>query len=320
MKQCFLNQAKTFLPFLSKHVAQRCDSIAFARSFEYVEQELQRTEFEPLFEEEHIPYDTSVPDGAQSVTHRTVTQVGQADFVDGYASDLPIVDVEADEFTVKPYLLGEKYQYSVEELDAVAMDPTIRLDAERKESAIEGMRRKHAEVAAIGSSKHGRLGFINSDVVPLVSPTTGDWTTATDDQIIADFQKGFYSIENNTLQNHRASHVLLATDLYDRLCQPYGSDKSHTLKSWLLDNMKDEGLKEIRKYKRLDLADAGGTGPRAIFYKKDIKVVKYFPVISFRERNPQDVDLHAEVPCYGKSGFTNFRLPQACAYMDGLGE
>lgn len=311
--------AKNFLPFLSLSIQSRCDSIAFSQAFEFVETELQRTEFEKPIEEELIPYDTSVPSGAQSVKHRVVTEIGHADWVDHNASDLPYVDVKVDEFTVEPKLLGAKYGYSIEELEASAMNPTVRLDAELKESAINAVKRKHAEAAAVGSVKHGREGFINSSNVPLVSPVTGNWTTtATQDEIVEDFQKLFFSIESATLQNHRADTVLLATELYDALERPYGDNKNYTIRKWLLENLKDRGLSEIRKYSRLDLANAGGNGPRAMAYKKDKKVVKYFPVVGFRELPPQKKDLNTNVPCYGKSGFTNFRLPLACAYMDGL--
>lgn len=315
MKPRILNYAKTFLPFLTVAAATRCDSIAFARSFEYVEKELQETEFEPLKSEEFIPYDTSVPAGAQTVTHRTITQMGQAEFVDHYADDLPFVDVRADEFSVDTKLIGEKYMWTVEELDAVAMDPTIRLDAERKKSAVDAMRRKHDEIAAIGSAKHGRAGFINSTVVPDVTPVTGDFGNATDEEVVADLKRLIAAVRIATLGNHEADTLLVDDATWERINMPYGDDKNTTIKKWLLENV--DSLKKIALWPRLNTADTAGTGPRLIAYKNSKEVVKYFNVITFRELAPQYKNLKVDVPCYGKTGFTNWRKPLAAAYMDG---
>lgn len=312
----FVTKAKSFLPFLSEAVQTRCDSIAFARSFEHIEQELQETEFSPMLAEELIPYDTSAPDGAVAITHRIVTQLGQAEFIDQYADDLPAFDVKAEEFSVKTELLGGHYFWTVEELDRVAMDPTVRLDAERRRSAEENIRRKHDEIAFIGSTELGRTGFLNDANVPLVSPVTGTWSGATTDQIIEDIQTLIDSVMNATDDNHRADTLLVGSAEWTILNKPYGDAKDYTLRKWLLENV--DGLKEIKRVSRLDLADVAGTGPRLVAYKKDKSVVKYNAVITYRERSPQDSNLKVKVPCYGKTGFTEWRKPLAGAYMDGI--
>ena len=316
MKPRFVALAKTFLPFLSAAVALRCDSIAFARSFEFLEKDLQVEEYAPTKAEQFIPYDTSVPPGAMTVTHRLVSQVGKAKWVDGYAGDLPIVDVKAQEFSVDCRTFGVKYHWTLEELDAVAMDPTVRLDVERKKSASDACRRFHDEVAAIGSAEFGRKGFINATVVPLVTPITGTWSSATDDQVIADVQKLIEAPRVATLDNHQADTLLVGDLGWARLNRPYGDNKTYTLRKWLLENI--DGLKEIAVWDRLNLANAAGNGQRIMAYKKSKEVVKYFSVITFKEEAPQPKDLRVDVPCRAKSGFTNFRIPLAAAYMDGI--
>lgn len=317
MKRRFLQTAKTFLPFLSAAIAMRCDSIAFARSFEFIEKELQETEFEKLKSEEVIDYDFSAPDGAIAILHRQVTQLGQAEWVDHYADDLPPFDVKAEEFSVKTETFGGHYFWTVEELDRVAMDPTIRLDAERKKSGQDAMRRKHDRIAAEGSTKHGRTGFVNDANVPLVTPTTGTWSTATDDQVIADVQKLLRAVETNSGENAVASHLGVDRTSWARLNQPYGDNKNYTLKKWLLEN--EDGLKEIFQWNYLDTADAGGTGPRLVAWRKSKDVVKYNAVIVYKELSPQDNNLKVKVPVYGKTGFTEWRKPLHGAYMDGIG-
>lgn len=318
MKKRFIEQARTFLPYLSKEVQRRCDSIAFARAFEHIEKELQETEFQKLKAEELIDYDTSAPDGAEAITHRQVTQLGQADWVDHYADDFPAFDVKAEEFSVKTVTFGGHYFWTVEELDRVAMDPTIRLDAERKKSAADAMRRFHDRVAAVGSAKHGRTGFVNDPNVPKVTPITGDFDDeeTTDDQIIADIQHLLRSVETNSGENAIATHLAVDPGTWSILQRPYGDNKNYTLKKWLLEN--EDGLKEIVQWNHLATADEAGTGPRLVAWRKAKDVVKYNAVVLYKERAPQDKNLKTTVPVYAKTGFTEWRKPLHGAYMDGI--
>jgi len=317
MKQRFLNKAKTFLPFLSEAVAMRCDSIAFARSFEHIEKELLETEFQKLKSEQVIDYDFSAPDGAQAITHRRITQLGQAEWVDHYADDLPAFDVKAEESSVKTETFGGHYFWTVEELDATAMDPTIRLDAERKKSAEDAMRRKHDRVAAVGSEKHGRTGFVNDEHVPLVTPITGDFPNSSADEVRADIQKLLRAVEINSGDNAKATHLGVDQGTWTILNQPYGDNNDRTLRQWLLEN--EDNLKEIYQWNYLDTADEAGTGPRLVAHQKGKDVVKYNAVIVSKERAPQDDNLKVKVPVYGKTGFTEWRKPLYGAYMDGVG-
>lgn len=315
MNKRFLQRARTFLPFLSEEVSLRCDSIAFARAFEYIEKELQETEFEKLKAEQYIDYDTSAPDGADAITHRQITQLGQADWVDHYADDLPAFDVKAGESSVKTETFGGHYFWTVEELDKVAMNPTIRLDAERKKSAQDAMRRWHNKVAAVGSTKHGRTGFVNDANVPLVTPITGTFSSATTDQIIADIQKLLAAVEINSGENGKATHLGVDRQTWSILNRPYGDGKDYTLRKWLLENCDD--LKEIFQWNVLDTASAS-SGRRLVAWQKDKAVVKYNAVIVYKERAPQDKNLKVIVPVYAKSGFTEWRKPLYGAYMDGI--
>lgn len=307
-------KARFFTPLLSEGARLRCDSIAFTRSFEHLEREYDRTEFAITKSQKFIPYDTSAPKGARTIKHRIITDLGEADFVDPMADDLPDIDVKGDEFEVETAGLGERYSWSLEELDAIALDPSIRLDVERKRSAREAMDRKHDEIAAIGSAKHGRQGFINSSLVPTVSPITGTWASATSDQIIADVLKLIDAPRVATLEHYPATDLLVGNAAWAILNRPRANTDT-TIREWLLKNV--DGLSSIDVWGRLDLANAGGNGPRLIAYHKHPKVLKYHCVNLFEEVAPQYKNLKAVVPCRGKTGFTEIRRPKAIAFMDG---
>lgn len=316
----YLLLARLFAAQMNPDVQLRLDSIgtaAFARQFEFIEQEITRTEFSPLKAEEFIPYDTTPPAGTKSVTHRTVTQTGNAGFVDHYADDLPHADIYAEEFEVKVETLGVAYFWSVGDVQRAAIDPTIRLDAERKQSAIDAMRRKHDQVASIGSLKHGRQGFLNSDLVPIVVATTGNFESATTAQIVADIQKLWTSIATVTLDVEHPDTLLLDTATHTHLASmPYSASHPElTVLRWLEKNL--DGLKTIGRWERLSTMGVGSTR-RMVAYRKGKDVAKYVAPELFAEEPPQRKNLKFVTPCHAATAFTDVRKPLAVAYMDGV--
>lgn len=309
-------QAQALRPFLSPEAQLRCDSIGFARSFEHIERELERVEYAPLMSEILIPSGSfGASPGHKTVTYRIISQSGAADYVKGKSNDIPRADVHATEFEVKIEALGVEYAWDVMELDNVAVDPTIKLDAERKKAAIDAVRLKHDEAAAIGSTKLGRTGFLNSALVPLVSPITGTWSSATADQIIADVQKLLDAPRIATDNNHVADTLVVDDASWAILNRPRANTDT-TIRKWLMENVKN--LKTIEVWSRLNTANAGGNGARLVAYKKDPGVVRYYNVQLMKELAPQSRDYEVVVPCYGYTGFTNIRRPKAMAYMDGV--
>lgn len=322
MKKRILYYARSFLPFLSStaqmHLAQmRTDSIAtISKTFEHLEQEIQETGFEKLKSEQFIDYDSSAPDGAETIAHEQETQLGQPDWVDDYASDLPNFTVKVEKTAVATATFGGHYHWTTDELDKAAMEPRYRLDSSRKKSAMDGMRRWHDKVAAIGSTKHGRTGFVNDATVPLVTPITGDFATATDDEVIADIQKLLRAVEINSGEHAVATHLGVDRTTWTRLNKPYGDNKSWTLRKWLLEN--EDHLKKIEQWNHLDLADAAGTGPRLVAWRKAKDVVRYNAVFLYKEEAPQKENLMTKVPVHAKTGFTEWRKPLHGAFMDGV--
>lgn len=309
-------KAKSLLPFLSPEVAVRCDSIAFARSFELIERELERVEFTPTKSELLIPSGNfGASKGHKTVTYRVIEDMGQAEFIGHGVHDLPRVDLDAREHSIDIETIGVEYAWSIQELNAVALDPSIPIESERKRIAIDTARRKHDEIAALGSAKFNRKGFLNSDLVPLVSPITGTWSSASADNILNDVLKLFNAVRVNTADNYRADTLLVDDTSWTHFSKPR-ANTDLTIREWLLKNV--DGLKTIEPWTRLNLANVAGNGPRAVAYKKDPAVVRYYNVLTLEELPPQHKKLDIVVPCYGLTGFTNIRRPKGIAYMDGI--
>jgi hypothetical protein len=307
-------QAQALRPFLSPEAQLRCDSIGFARSFEHIEKELERVEYAPLMSEILIPSGAyGASPGHKTVTYRIISQSGAADYVKGKSNDIPRADVHATEFEVKIEALGVEYAWDVMELDSVAVDPTVKLDAERKKAAIDAVRLKHDEAAAIGSTKLGRTGFINSPLVPVLT-ASGVFSGLTTDVMIAQIRRVLDAPRVATDNIHIADTLAVDDGTWELLNAPRANTDTTTRK-WLMENLK---IKNIEVWSRLNLANAAGNGPRIIAYKKDPGVVRYYNVQLMKELAPQSRDYEVVVPCYGYTGFTNIRRPKAMAYMDGV--
>ena len=303
-------------PATQMHLDAADGTAAFARQFEFIESEIVRTEFAPLKSEEFIHYDTSAPAGTKTVTHRTVTEVGQADFVNHYADNLPNADVFTVENEVKVEDLGVEYFYSVQDVQRSAMDPAFRLDAERKLSAINAVRRLHDKTAAEGSTKYGRTGFLNSAAVPIVTAINGTWATATSQEIVDDVVALWSSVSAATEDVIDPDTLLLDSVSYGLISsKPYGADSNFTVLQWLRENL--DGVKKIAKWARLKTAGVGDTR-RMVAYKYGKDVAKYVAPELFAEEPPQRKSLKIVTPCHGSTGFCDIRKPLGVAYMDGL--
>src|SRR5690606_8311461 len=92
----------------------------FARELEWIDQQLQRTEFLPLKSKELIDWDSRGGAGVNQVTWRKVTEVGKADWIGNTTTELPAVDVVGNEYSRDVRNLGAFYRYSVFELKNAA--------------------------------------------------------------------------------------------------------------------------------------------------------------------------------------------------------
>lgn len=286
----------------------------FARELEWIDATLEREEFAPLKSEQLIPYHPSGGPGVNTVTYRKVTELGQAEFIGNGTTQLPRVDVVGDEFSRKVENMGVAWAVTVFELLAVAANPTIHIDTERKAAAVNAIRRKHDRTAFEGNALLGWTGLVNDPNVPLVTPITGDWaTTATPIQMVADVNKLTWSVFVATKELYEPDTLLVPTSLGERLDQPLGENADKTVRKFILEN--SQHVKQIESTHYLEEASVGG-GVRLLTYKKHPDVVRYGANEIFAEEPQQAKGLEFETPCHGRSSGTQIRRPLAMAYMD----
>ena len=267
-----------------------------------------------------IPVSNEVDTGATSITYRQWTEYGVAKIIANYADDLELVNALVEEFTSPVKSIGKAYQFTVQDLRASAMSGA-RLDSRLATAARNAIERGIEQIAAfgrIGTDPSGGLtGLLNHPNVPLVTPITGSWASATPAQIVADLNKIVASVVTSTLETHTPNTILMSSDLFEIINQtPIAVDNQTTiLRSFLANNVY---ITDIDTWQPTELADAGGTGPRLVCYFRDPEVLELEIPQEFEQFPPEARNLSFIVNCHARVGGVIIHYPFAIAYMDGL--
>jgi hypothetical protein len=292
---------------------------AFAREFEFMETEIQRTVFAPLKGELLVPYQALGGPGQDSVTYRKVTTMGRADWIGNTGAAMNRVDAVGDEYTRKAYPIGAEYSISIFDLMRAAQNPAINLETERKEAAMQAIMRKHSQIALQGDTAKSFYGLFNEATVAgsLVSPITGTWSGATPENIIKDINKLLWAPYNATLENESPDTLVLPLQVMELLDRPILTGGAYAT---VLDFIKAKSHFKINIECAVELntGNVAGNGNRAIAYRKNPSVVRYGAQATFREEAAQKRGLDVVIPCWGKTSGTQVKLPKAIAYMDGI--
>jgi hypothetical protein len=174
------------------------------------------------------------------------------------------------------------------------------------------------QLAATGDATYGLPGFVNNANVPLVTPTNGTWTTGpnTPTEIVADLNKLVNAIVTATSEVHIPDTLLLAPALYGYIAStPWSGNSDTTILKWFLAN--NPYIKNVDQWARLATADAAGTGPRIVCYKRDPSCVAMVVPQESQRSAPQVDGLAVEVFVTGRVGGVKVEHPLSMAYMDG---
>jgi hypothetical protein len=176
--------------------------------------------------------------------------------------------------------------------------------------------RKVDDIAAFGEPDTGVRGFVNNPNVPVLAAPTGTWSTATPAQIIEDMNFAVQSIIDATLETEIPDTMILDTGSFGIIAQtPIAVDNQTTiLQSFLANN---PYIRNIDQWTKLSLADALGTGPRIITYRRSPDVLSLELPQDFEQFPPQERNLTFVVNTHGRIGGVLVYYPLAISYMDG---
>ncbi len=287
------------------------------KQLEYVKARTYDIVYPEMKARQLIPVNNDVDPGAETITYRQWDDFGMAQIIANYADDLPLIDALVEEYSQTVKGLGAAYQWSIQDLRRSAM-AGAQLDQRRARAARRSVEQQIENIAALGNAKAGLNGFAKHGNVPLVTPDTGTWSTATADQIIGDLNKLATSIVNTTKETFLPDTLALDITLYNLIAtkrlSTTGDTNQTVLSGWLASN---PWIKNVATWNKLATADAAGTGPRIVCYKRDPEVLTLEIPQEFEQLPPQAKNLAFQVPTHARIGGVIFYYPMAAAYMDG---
>lgn len=270
-----------------------------------------------------VPVDTSAPEWVKSVTYFSGDKFGQADWINGNADDVPRAGTTHSKFETPVHTAGIGYGYGLEEINQAAM-LGINLANDDAMAARRAYEEMVDRVAISGDVRKGFEGLINSTAVTAGSAITGNWGTATNDQIIADFNGAIIGQFTGTLFTSMADTVLLPYTRFLKLSSTKaGTDGSSvTLLQWLQANNVYTATTgrplTIKAIRGLETAGAGGT-MRMVSYRRDPAVVKlHIPMPHRFLPAYQSGPLRVDIPGIFRLGGVDWRRPKEAAYTDGI--
>jgi hypothetical protein len=172
------------------------------------------------------------------------------------------------------------------------------------------------KIGAEGSGIGGLKGLLNHPNVPLYAPDTGSWATATAEQMLEDLHSLVDQVISGNKETFYPDTMVLDGESRRLIARKHLDTVQETtvLAAFLKEN---DYIKTVESWNRCEDADAAGTGPRFVCYKRSPEVLVLDIPQEFESFPPQAKNLSFFVPCHARVGGVKIRYPLAVGYMDG---
>jgi hypothetical protein len=293
-----------------------------------IEAQVYRIQYPEIQYQALVPVDTSGGDWVKSKTFFSLDHVGAADWLNHYASDVRLADIERGKFEKTIELAGIGYRYSLEEIGQAMNTPNLNLTTERAEAASRAAEEFLDNLALRGDPQKGYEGLINSSLVTAEDApndgtgTTRTWSTKTSDQIMRDIStNGFTSIYTGSQTVEMADTILLPPSHFAMIATKRLADNSDTT---VLDWVKRYNTYTaitgnpitVRAVRGLETAAAGGNA-RMVLYRNDPQILKFHLPMPHRFLPVwQTGPIVFDVPGIFRTGGLEIRRPKAMKYID----
>ena len=288
----------------------------------YVEAGVYRTRFPAIRYPGLIPVDYSAPEWIKTITYYSMDITGKADWIGDRASDIPVVGTSLAQDETAVQMAGIGYDYGLEEVNQALM-LGMNLPGEKAAAARLIYERTVDNIMFTGDAEKGWKGLYNNASVTAISATTGDWATATEDQILADVNELLGGIYTATNEIAMADTLLLPSLKLQHIASKRLGDGNGALTILQFLQQANVYTAEtgnqltIRGARGLNTAGAGNTA-RMVAYRRSPEVLKAHIPMRHRFLPVQVVGLTYKVPGIFRLGPLDIRLPKEVRYSDGI--
>ena len=308
-------------PLMTVDAAQA--NVGFVRSqTAVVETGVYRMRFPEIRYPGPIPVDYSAPDWIQSVEYYSMDVAGSAKWSADRAGDINVVGTEMERHTTRVHMADIGYDYGLEEVNVARM-LGMNLPNEKAIAARMIYERTIDRIAFDGDTEKGWQGLYNTTGVPVAAAVTGDWSTATEDQILADINAAITGVYTATNEVAMADTVGIPNQELQRIASRRLGDGNgamtvlqfiQTANAYTA--MTGRPL-TIRGMRGLATAGAGST-QRMVAYRNSPEVLKMHVPMPFQFLPVQLIGLKYVVPGIFRTGKLTVRLPNEIRYVDGI--
>jgi hypothetical protein len=291
----------------------------------HIEPQVVRIKYPELNYAQFIPIDTSAAEWAKSVTFFSLDQVGQADWFNHMAKDVPFADIQRQKFEAGIEMAAIGYRYTLEELGQAMMLPGTNLTIERAAAARRAYEEMVHGVAMYGDSRKNWLGLTNHSAISVINQTSTFQTLVVANNTAAVLQAVNALLTNiwqASLTVEMADTLLLPISVTTLFSMTQLPSTTMNLAEWIAKNnlyvTQTGAALTMRAVRGLDTAGASGNG-RAVAYRRDPDVVKMHIPMPHRFLSVwQTGPIVYDVPGLFRMAGLEVRRPGACRYMDGV--
>lgn len=287
----------------------------------HIEREVNETVYPDIQYPNLIPVDTSANPFVKTVTYYSSDKFGAAKWINGNADDIPLAGTELTKHETSVHMAAIGYGYGYEEINQAQM-LGVNLPNADAMAARRGYEEMVDRIALTGDTAKNFEGLINSSAVTAGAVTTGNWASATDDQILADINNLLLAVGTDTQYAAMADTLLLPYAKLNLIATRKVSNNVSTILKFLRENNTYTAMtgKEltIRAVPGLETAGVAGVA-RMVAYRRDPQVLKlHIPMPHRFLPVYQSGPLNFVVPGVFRLGGLDIRRPKEVRYGDGI--
>jgi len=293
------------------------ETMVFARQLETVSNKLYEKKYAELKGRSFVPVSTAGGNASEYMVYRIWDEYAMAKLVTNYATDFPMVSASATEVFLKYHSFGNSYGYSVQDMRSAAK-ANVPLDTRLAAAARKGHELAIDDAIAVGIPSVKTYGLTNHPSIPLLTVTTGTWSSATGEQMLDDMNSMISQMQVTSLEIFSPDTMLFSTTAFRKISTKLLSASNASGMTVLEAFQKQNPGVFVGSWTKLATANAAGTNGRAIVYKRSDEVMQFEMGSEFEVFPAQQTALQVAFPCLSRIGGLALFHPLACSYFDNI--
>ena len=260
---------------------------------------------------------TDIPAGAKTYSYDVLTRSGVAKILAPGANDVPLVDADLTEETVKIYSIAAAFNISVQEVREAQMTGR-QIDVTKADIVRKAIAEKENQIAFSGESKYGIKGLTDAvgiQVYAAPQNEAGDstqWKDKSGKEVVADIRKAKNMI--NKLNGHTADTLLLTPDSMEELEKTFNEFTQQSVLEYVRSQGWFQRIETVN-----DLKSKGLAGSNCIVVLDSSPNVVELGIPLDITRHPQEYAFpNTKVPFEERTTGLIIRYPMAIVRVDGI--